>query len=73
MSFVDLHKRIERNSGLLIFGILVVASIGGLVQIVPSMFQESLSTPIEGIGWIAYCTDTESNMFGLLEPDVAAR
>ena len=49
MSFVDLHKRIERNSGLLIFGILVVASIGGLVQIVPSMFQESLSTPIEGI------------------------
>lgn len=49
MSFVDLHKRIERNSGLLIFGILVVASIGGLVQIVPSLFQESLSTPIEGI------------------------
>lgn len=49
MSFVDLHKRIERNSGLLIFGILVVASIGGLVQIVPSLFQESLSTPVEGI------------------------
>ena len=49
MSFVDLHKRIERNSGLLIFGILVVASIGGLVQIVPSLFQDSLSTPVEGI------------------------
>ena len=49
MSFVDLHKRIERNSGLLIFGILVVASIGGLVQIVPSLFQESLSTPVEGV------------------------
>lgn len=30
-------------------------------------------TSIEGIGWIAYCTDTESNMFGLLEPDTAAR
>lgn len=49
MSFVDLHKRIERNSGLLIFGILVVASIGGLVQIVPSLFQQSLRTPVAGL------------------------
>jgi cytochrome c oxidase cbb3-type subunit II len=49
MSFVDLHKRVERSSGLLIFGILVVASIGGLVQIVPSLYQDSLSTPVEGI------------------------
>lgn len=28
---------------------------------------------IQGIGWIAYCTDTESNTFGLLQPDAAAR
>jgi len=49
MSFVDLHKRIERSSGLLIFGILVVASIGGLVQIVPSLFQDSLNTPVAGL------------------------
>lgn len=49
MSFVDLHKKIEHNSALLIFGILVVASIGGLVQIVPSLFQDSLSTPVEGL------------------------
>jgi cytochrome c oxidase cbb3-type subunit 2 len=49
MNFVDLHKRLEHNSGLLIFGILVVASIGGLVQIIPSLFQESLSTPVENL------------------------
>ncbi|MBN1239959.1 MAG: cytochrome-c oxidase, cbb3-type subunit II [Gammaproteobacteria bacterium] len=47
MNLLALHKRIERNSGLLIFGILVVSSIGGLVQIVPSIFQDSLSTPAE--------------------------
>lgn len=49
MNFVTLHKRLEQNSGLLIFGILVVASIGGLVQIIPSLFQESLSTPVENL------------------------
>ena len=49
MNFVSLHKRLEHNSGLLIFGILVVASIGGLVQIVPTLFQKSLATPIENL------------------------
>ena len=45
MSFVGLHERLERNSGLLIFGILVVSSIGGLVQVLPSVLQDSLATP----------------------------
>ncbi|HEX6999466.1 MAG TPA: cytochrome-c oxidase, cbb3-type subunit II [Gammaproteobacteria bacterium] len=49
MSLVDLHKRIERSSALLIFGILVVSSIGGLVQILPSLYQESLATPAPGL------------------------
>lgn len=49
MSFIGVHKTLERNSGLLIFGILVVASIGGLVQIIPSLFQDSLSAPVEGL------------------------
>ena len=43
-----LHKRLEQHSGLLIFGILLVSSIGGLVQVVPSLFQESLMTPGPG-------------------------
>ena len=42
---LKLHKTIESNSALLIFGILVVASIGGLVQILPSLFDRTLSTP----------------------------
>jgi cytochrome c oxidase cbb3-type subunit 2 len=42
---ISLHERLENNAGLLIFGILFVSSIGGLVQVLPSVFQESLSTP----------------------------
>lgn len=42
-----LHKKLEENSGLLIFGILFVSSIGGLVQVLPSLFQESLQTASE--------------------------
>jgi cytochrome c oxidase cbb3-type subunit II len=44
---IALHKKLEENSGLLIFGILLVSSIGGLVQVIPSLFQESLQTPTE--------------------------
>ena len=39
-----LHKAIEHNAGLLIFGILVVSSIGGLVQILPVLFTPALTT-----------------------------
>ncbi len=45
MNAVELQKKLEENTGLLIFGILFVSSIGGLVQVLPSIFQESLSTP----------------------------
>lgn len=45
MSGLGLHQRLERNAGLLIFGILFVSAIGGLVQVLPSIFQESLSQP----------------------------
>ena len=47
MSGIGLHERLERNAGLLIFGILFVSAIGGLVQVLPSLFQESLQTPTE--------------------------
>jgi cytochrome c oxidase cbb3-type subunit 2 len=47
MKAVDLHKKLEENTGLLIFGILFVSAIGGLVQVLPSIFQDSLSTPTE--------------------------
>ncbi len=27
---------------------------------------------VPGVGYLAYCTDTEGNMFGLMQPDVSA-
>jgi cytochrome c oxidase cbb3-type subunit 2 len=45
MNPVNLHKKLERNSGLLIFGILVVSSIGGLVQVLPTVLDDSLGAP----------------------------
>lgn len=45
MSGMSLHKKFEEHTGLLIFGILFVSSIGGLVQILPILSQESLETP----------------------------
>jgi len=47
MSGLSLHQRLENNAALLVFGILVVSSIGGLVQIIPSLVQPSLKTPTE--------------------------
>jgi cytochrome c oxidase cbb3-type subunit 2 len=47
MSALSLHKKVEENTGLLIFGILFVSAIGGLVQILPVINQESLQTATE--------------------------
>lgn len=44
MNWLGLHKKLEENSALLIFGILFVSAIGGLVQIVPVLNQENLQT-----------------------------
>ncbi len=44
MNGLGLHKKLEENAFLLIFGILFVSALGGLVQVLPSIFQESLTT-----------------------------
>ncbi len=44
MSALSLHKKMEENTGLLLFGILLVSAIGGLVQILPVLNQEDLQT-----------------------------
>ena len=49
MSFLGIHNAIERNTGLLIFGILVVASIGGLVQVLPTIVDDSLAALAENV------------------------
>jgi len=43
------HDKIEQNIGLLIVLILVVISIGGLVQIVPLFFMHSTTEPVDGL------------------------
>jgi cytochrome c oxidase cbb3-type subunit 2 len=43
------HKWFERHSLILIVGILVVVSIGGLVQIAPLFFIESTIERVEGV------------------------
>jgi len=47
MDGISLHKKLEENAGLLIFGILFVSTLGGLVQVLPVLFQESLSAATE--------------------------
>ena len=49
MDGVRLHRKLEENSGLLVFGILLVSAIGGLVQVLPSVFQGTLATPAAGV------------------------
>ena len=43
------HAKVETNNFLMIVLILLVVSIGGLVEIVPLFFQKSTTQPIEGV------------------------
>jgi cytochrome c oxidase cbb3-type subunit II len=43
------HDRIETNVGLLVILIIIVVSIGGLVEILPLFFQKSTTEPVEGL------------------------
>ena len=43
------HDKIEKNIGLMIVLVLIVVSIGGLVQIVPLFFQTSTTQAVEGL------------------------
>jgi len=43
------HEKIETNIGLMIILIIITVSIGGLVQIVPLFFQQSLTEPVAGL------------------------
>jgi cytochrome c oxidase cbb3-type subunit 2 len=43
------HDMIERNQALLIVLVILVVSIGGLVEIVPLSFQRSVTEPVAGL------------------------
>jgi cytochrome c oxidase cbb3-type subunit 2 len=49
MNLLRLHQALERNSGLLVFGILAVSSIGGLVQVLPTIADQSLAAPAANV------------------------
>lgn len=43
------HDKIEKNIGLMIVLVIIVISIGGLVQIVPLFFQQSTTEAVAGL------------------------
>lgn len=43
------HTQIEKNIGLMMILIVVMISIGGLVQIIPLYFMQSTTEPVEGL------------------------
>jgi len=43
------HDKVEKNIGLMIILIIAVVSVGGLVQIIPLFFQDSLTEPVAGL------------------------
>lgn len=43
------HDKVEKNIGLMIILIIAVISVGGLVQIIPLFFQDSLTEPVAGL------------------------
>lgn len=46
---MSLQEKAEKNLGVLIVLVLLVASVGGIVQIVPLFFQRSTTVPVEGL------------------------
>jgi cytochrome c oxidase cbb3-type subunit II len=43
------HEKVEKNIGLMMVLILIMISIGGLVQIVPLFFMDSTTKPVDGL------------------------
>ncbi len=43
------HEAVEKNTGLLAILILIVVSIGGIVEIVPLFFMKETTEPVEGL------------------------
>lgn len=42
------HQAIEKNVGWMVLLVILVVSVGGLVQIVPLFFQRSTTEPVSG-------------------------
>jgi len=49
MSILDKHRALEKNATLLLFGSLVVVTIGGIVEIAPLFYLENTIEKVEGM------------------------
>jgi len=49
------HEKVEVNVGLLAVLILLVVSVGGIVQIVPLFFMQDTTEPVDGLTPIRPC------------------
>jgi cytochrome c oxidase cbb3-type subunit 2 len=49
MSWMEKHKKLERNSLLLLVCIIVTILIGGIVEIIPLFRMETVIEPVEGV------------------------
>ena len=46
---MSIQQKVEKNLGMLIIMIVMIVSVGGLVEIVPLFFQASTTQPIKGL------------------------
>jgi len=46
---MSLQQRVEQNTGLLVLFVILVVSVGGLVEIVPLYFMKSTTEPVTGL------------------------
>ena len=49
MASNNAHEKVEKNIGLMIILVILIVSIGGLVQIVPLFFMQSTTKPVDGL------------------------
>ena len=49
MSILNKHSKLERNSVLMLFWIIIVVLIGGVIEIVPLFRSETVIEPVEGV------------------------
>ncbi len=65
----------DRNPAQPVINTIDVPSVDDFVQKVTGaggrIIQEKMAVP--GVGWFAYCADTEGNIFGIMEEDESAK
>ena len=46
---VNIHEKIEKNTGLLIVMVIIAISFGALAEIFPLFYQKEMTTPVKGL------------------------